>query len=74
MVSPTVFARRCLCYLLSDMPQEALGDAMQAQVISPEWPTAFYLQAAALFSLGMNNDAQETLKDGTNLEAKKHRN
>lgn len=74
MVSPTVFARRCLCYLLSDMPQEALGDAMQAQVISPDWPTAFYLQAAALFGLGMNNDAQETLKDGTNLEAKKHRN
>lgn len=74
MVSPTVFARRCSCYLLSDMPQEALGDAMQAQVISPDWPTAFYLQAAALFSLGMNNDAQETLKDGTNLEAKKHRN
>lgn len=74
MVSPTVFARRCLCYLLSDMAQEALGDAMQAQVISPDWPTAFYLQAAALFGLGMNNDAQETLKDGTNLEAKKHRN
>ncbi|GKV08010.1 hypothetical protein SLEP1_g19701 [Rubroshorea leprosula] len=71
MVSPTVFARRCLCYLMNDMPQEALGDAMQAQVISPAWPTAFYLQAAALFTLGMDNDAQETLKDGTNLEAKK---
>ncbi|MBA0639695.1 hypothetical protein Goklo_022716, partial [Gossypium klotzschianum] len=71
MVSPTVFARRCLCYML-DMPQEALGDAMQAQVISPEWPTAFYLQAAALFSLGMDKDALETLKDGTDLEARKH--
>ncbi|PPD87453.1 hypothetical protein GOBAR_DD15620 [Gossypium barbadense] len=74
MISPTVFARRCLCYLMNNMAQEALGDAMQAQVISPEWSTAFYLQAAALFSLGMDNDAQETLKDGTNLEAKKHRN
>ncbi|KAK8476062.1 hypothetical protein V6N13_058673 [Hibiscus sabdariffa] len=74
MVSPTVFARRCLCYLMNDMTQEALGDAMQAQVISPEWPTAFYLQAAALFSLGMDNDAKETLKDGTNLEANKHSN
>ncbi|KAK8683447.1 hypothetical protein V6N13_039508 [Hibiscus sabdariffa] len=74
MVSPTVFARRCLCYLMNDMTQEALGDAMQAQVISPEWPTAFYLQAAALFSLGMDNDAKETLKDGTNLEANKHGN
>ncbi|XP_077238845.1 serine/threonine-protein kinase BSK5-like [Tasmannia lanceolata] len=72
MVSPTVFARRCLSYLMSDMPQEALGDAMQAQVVSPEWPTAFYLQAAALFSLGMNDDAQETLKDGTSLDAKKN--
>lgn len=70
MVSPTVFARRCVSYLMSNMPQQALADAMQAQVVSPEWPTAFYLQAAALFSLGMDNDAQETLKDGTSLEAK----
>ncbi|ERN09612.1 probable serine/threonine-protein kinase BSK3 [Amborella trichopoda] len=72
MVSPTIFARRCLSYLMSDMPQEALGDAMQAQVVSPEWPTAFYLQAAALFSLGMDSDAQDTLKDGAALEAKKN--
>uniref|UniRef100_A0A9I9DZ62 Protein kinase domain-containing protein n=1 Tax=Cucumis melo TaxID=3656 RepID=A0A9I9DZ62_CUCME len=73
MVSPTVFARRSLCYLMSDMPQEALGDAMQAQVVSPDWPTALYLQAAALFILGMENDAQETLRDGTSLEFKKER-
>lgn len=73
MISPTAFARRCLCYLMNDMPQEALGDAMQAQVVNPEWPIAFYLQAAALKSLGMENDAQETLKDGTSLEAKRNR-
>ncbi|PON80920.1 Methyl esterase [Trema orientale] len=73
MISPTAFARRCLCYLMNDMTQEALGDAMQAQVIHPEWPTAFYLQAAALKSLGMENDAQETLKDGTCLEARRNR-
>ncbi|XP_022944510.1 probable serine/threonine-protein kinase BSK3 [Cucurbita pepo subsp. pepo] len=73
MVSPTVFARRSLCYLMSDMPQEALGDAMQAQAVSPDWPTAMYLQAAALFILGMENDAQETLRDGTTLEFKKER-
>ncbi|KAM2468086.1 hypothetical protein FF1_009800 [Malus domestica] len=73
MVSPTVYARRCLSYLMSDMAQEGLGDAMQAQVVSPEWPAALYLQAACLFSLGMDNDAQETLKDGTNLEAKKNK-
>jgi BR-signaling kinase len=54
------------------MPQQALGDTMQAQALSPEWPTAFYLQAATLFSLGMDSDAQETLKDGTYLEAKNH--
>ncbi|KAL6200277.1 hypothetical protein ACLB2K_030059 [Fragaria x ananassa] len=71
MISPTVFARRCLCYLMNDMVQDALGDAMQALVINPEWPTAFYLQAAALKSLGMENDAQETLKDGASLEEKK---
>ncbi|KAL9235332.1 hypothetical protein vseg_010096 [Gypsophila vaccaria] len=69
-VSPTVFARRCVSYLMSNKLQDALADAMQAQVLSPEWPTAFYLQAAALFSLGMDNDAQETLKDGASLEAK----
>ncbi|XP_020236495.1 serine/threonine-protein kinase BSK6 [Cajanus cajan] len=74
MVSPTVYARRCLSYLMNDMAQEALGDAMQAQVVSPEWPTALYLQAACLFSLGMENDAQETLKDGTNMEAKRNKN
>ncbi|XP_027148966.1 serine/threonine-protein kinase BSK5-like [Coffea eugenioides] len=68
MVSPTVLARRCLCYLMNNRPQEALADAMQAQVTSPDWPTAFYLQAAALFSLGMNSDAQETLKDGSSME------
>ncbi|XWS67167.1 hypothetical protein CRYUN_Cryun05aG0263800 [Craigia yunnanensis] len=74
MVSPTVYGRRCLSYLMNDRPQEALGDAMQAQVVSPEWPTALYLQAACLFSLEMESDAQETLKDGTNLEAKRSKN
>lgn len=73
MISPTVFARRCLCYLMNGMPQEALGDAMQAQVVNPDWHTAYYLQAASLKSLGMENDAQETLKDGTLLEAKRQK-
>ena len=30
MVSPTIFARRSLSYLMDEMPQEALNDAMQA--------------------------------------------
>ncbi|KAL5981502.1 Serine/threonine-protein kinase bsk5 [Asimina triloba] len=72
MVSPTVFARRCLSYLMSDMPQQALNDAVQAQVISPAWPTASYLQAAALHALGMENEAHEALKDGSLLESRRN--
>lgn len=55
---------------MNNMPQEALGDAMQAQVISPDWCSTLYLQAAALYSLGMDKDARETLEDGFLLEAK----
>lgn len=47
---------------------------MQAQVVSPQRPTTPNLQAAALFSLGMDTDAKESLKDGTNLQSKKNRN
>ncbi|KAJ7962378.1 Kinase family protein [Quillaja saponaria] len=74
MVSPTVFARRSLSYLMSDIPQEALNDAMQAQVISPIWHIASYLQAASLAALGMENEAQAALKEGTTLEAKRTAN
>ena len=74
MVSPTVFARRCLSYLMTDMPQPALSDAVQALVVSPTWPTAFYLQASALSSLGMENEAREALKDGSSLETKRNGN
>ncbi|XP_058212906.1 serine/threonine-protein kinase BSK5-like [Rhododendron vialii] len=73
IVYPSVFARRCLSYLMNDMPQEALADAMKAQMVFPEWPTASYLQAATLFSLGMDSDAQECLNDGTNLEANRNK-
>uniref|UniRef100_A0A5B7ABY4 non-specific serine/threonine protein kinase n=1 Tax=Davidia involucrata TaxID=16924 RepID=A0A5B7ABY4_DAVIN len=72
MVSPTVFARRSLSYLTSDMPQEGLNDAMQAQVISPVWHIASYLQAAALFALKMENEAHAALKEGSALEAKRN--
>ncbi|XP_019456338.1 PREDICTED: probable serine/threonine-protein kinase At5g41260 isoform X2 [Lupinus angustifolius] len=72
MVSPTVYARRSLCHLISDMPQEALNDAMQAQVISPVWHIASYLQSVALSGLGMENEAQAALKDGTTLESKRN--
>lgn len=70
MISPTVLARRSLCCLMNDQPQQALSDAMRALVISPSWATACYLQAAALFALGMKSEAEEALKDGSQLEAK----
>lgn len=70
MASPTVYARRSLCNLMNDMPQEALNDAIQAQVISPVWHTASYLQAAALFALGKQNEAQLALREGSTLESK----
>ncbi|CAA0842230.1 Protein kinase protein with tetratricopeptide repeat domain [Striga hermonthica] len=72
MVSPTIYARRSLSYLMSDMPQEALNDAVQAQVISPVWHIASYLQASALFALGRENEAQIALKEGSILEEKKN--
>uniref|UniRef100_A0A0C9S2I1 non-specific serine/threonine protein kinase n=1 Tax=Wollemia nobilis TaxID=56998 RepID=A0A0C9S2I1_9CONI len=71
MPSPTVFARRSLAYLMSDQPELALRDAMQAQVFQPEWPTAFYMQAIALAKLGMETDSQDMLRDAAALEAKK---
>lgn len=69
VVSPTVLIRRCLCYLMSDMFSEALSDAMQAQVLSPECSTALYLQAACLLKLGMEAEAKAALKQGSSLEA-----
>ncbi|KAJ8534944.1 hypothetical protein K7X08_016672 [Anisodus acutangulus] len=35
MVSPTVYARRSLCYLMCDQPDAALRDAMQKQCVYP---------------------------------------
>ncbi|KAG0564746.1 hypothetical protein M758_8G131300 [Ceratodon purpureus] len=70
MISPTVFARRSLSYLLSDQAEAALRDAMQAQYVHPEWPTAFFMQAAALTKLGMDTDAKDMLKEGSILHSK----
>ncbi|XP_062074304.1 serine/threonine-protein kinase BSK7 [Humulus lupulus] len=72
MVSPTVYARRSLSYLISEMPQEAFNDAIQAQVISPIWHIASYLQAASLLAQGKENEAQVALKEGSVLESKKN--
>jgi len=58
---------------MNEMPQEALNDAMQAQVISPAWHIASYLQAVALSALGQENEAHAALKDGSMLESKRNR-
>ncbi|KAF3434836.1 hypothetical protein FNV43_RR21923 [Rhamnella rubrinervis] len=73
MVSPTVFARRSLCYLLCDQPDAALRDAMQAQCVYPDWHTAFYMQSVALAKLDMNKDAADMLNEATTLEEKRQR-
>ncbi|KAL0365987.1 UNVERIFIED_CONTAM: Serine/threonine-protein kinase BSK1 [Sesamum radiatum] len=73
MISPTVHARRSLCYLMCDQPDAALRDAMQAQCIYPEWSTAFYMQAVALAKLDMHKDAADMLNEAAMLEEKKQR-
>ncbi|GAB4834410.1 Serine/threonine-protein kinase bsk7 [Ancistrocladus abbreviatus] len=72
MVSPTVYARRSLSCLMSDMPQEAFDDASQALLISPVWHVAAYLQAAALFALGKQNEARLALKEASAFEIKRN--
>ncbi|CAH8338185.1 unnamed protein product [Eruca vesicaria subsp. sativa] len=67
-VSPTVLGRRCLCHLMSERFREALSEAMQAQIASPEWPIALYLQAVCLFKLEMEAEAKEALRYGSALE------
>ncbi|RXH77581.1 hypothetical protein DVH24_039552 [Malus domestica] len=49
---------------------EAIKDAMQAQVVSPVWHIACYLQAVALSALGMDSEAEAAIKEGTMLESK----
>eukprot|EP00256_Glycine_max_P058415 XP_014626547.1 serine/threonine-protein kinase BSK1 isoform X3 [Glycine max] len=73
MISPTVFARRSLCYLLCDQPDPALRDAMQAQCVYPDWPTAFYMQSVALAKLDMHKDAADMLNEAAALEEKRQR-
>ncbi|MBA0765312.1 hypothetical protein Gotri_014530, partial [Gossypium trilobum] len=73
MVSPTVYARRSLCYLLCDQPDAALRDAMQAQCVYPDWSTAFYMQAVALAKLDMQKDAADMLNEAAALEEKRQR-
>ncbi|KAG8061581.1 hypothetical protein GUJ93_ZPchr0003g18586 [Zizania palustris] len=72
MVSPTMLARRSLGYMVLGKLQEGLVDARKAADISPEWPTAHYLQGMAYLSLGMELEGHEKLKQGTSLEAERN--
>ncbi|KAF5797204.1 putative tetratricopeptide-like helical domain superfamily [Helianthus annuus] len=72
MVAPIRHVRRCLSYLMINKAEEALRDAMQAQIINPEWSLAFYLQTAALLSLGiLDKDAHEMLEDAIFLDSQR---
>ncbi|KAL5224051.1 hypothetical protein ABZP36_010690 [Zizania latifolia] len=71
MVSPTVYARRSLCHLMCDQPDAALRDAMQAQCVYPDWPTAFYMQAVALAKLDMQSDSTDMLNEASQLEERR---
>lgn len=71
MVSSTVFAWRSLCYLFCDQTDAALADAMQAQIVNPDWPTAFYMQSVALAKLDMQKDAADMLNEAAGLEENK---
>ncbi|RWR97574.1 ERBB-3 BINDING PROTEIN 1-like protein [Cinnamomum micranthum f. kanehirae] len=51
----------------------ALRDAMAAQCVYLEWPTAFYMLAIALAKLEMPKDAAEMLNEAAGLEKKRQR-
>ncbi|KAI7725040.1 hypothetical protein M8C21_001271 [Ambrosia artemisiifolia] len=73
MISPTVLARRSLCYLMCDQPDAALRDAMQAQIVHADWPTAFYMQSVALGKLDMHQDSLDMLNEAAGLEEKRQK-
>ncbi|XP_039134279.1 serine/threonine-protein kinase BSK1-2-like [Dioscorea cayenensis subsp. rotundata] len=72
VISPTVYVRRSLCYLMFDQPHDALRDAMQAQCIqqriNADWPIACYMQAVALSLLNRDIDSANKLKEATAID------
>uniref|UniRef100_A0A0E0D8Y6 non-specific serine/threonine protein kinase n=1 Tax=Oryza meridionalis TaxID=40149 RepID=A0A0E0D8Y6_9ORYZ len=72
MVSPTMLARRSFVYMVLGKLQEGLADAKKAADISPEWPTAHYLQGMAYLAMGMEPEGHEELKQGAALEAERN--
>lgn len=58
---------------MCDQADAALRDAMQAQCLYPDWPTAFYMQAVALAKLNMQSDSLDMLQEATMLEEKRQK-
>ncbi|CAD5315190.1 unnamed protein product [Arabidopsis thaliana] len=58
-------------YKEDEVTYAALRDAMQAQCVYSDWPTAFYLQAVALSKLNMVEDSATMLKEALILEDKR---
>ncbi|KAK1412849.1 hypothetical protein QVD17_34395 [Tagetes erecta] len=69
LVTPTIYVRRSFGYLMINEAQEALRDAMYAQVMHPVWSIASYLLATALFSLGLDEDAHTALKEAAYFDS-----
>ncbi|KAL6647184.1 hypothetical protein ACP70R_014621 [Stipagrostis hirtigluma subsp. patula] len=73
LLSPSAYARRSLCHIMCNQPDDALRDAVDAEHLLPDWPTALYLQAVALSELNMLRDATEVLNEALELEEKQLR-
>jgi len=58
---------------MCDEADSALRDAMQAQCLNSDWPTAFYMQALALAKLNMDSDAVDMLTEAAELEEKRQK-
>ncbi|KAM3261826.1 hypothetical protein ACQJBY_052488 [Aegilops geniculata] len=71
MESPTMLVRRGFANVMLGRMEDALEDARRAEGISPEWPTAHYLQGMALIGLGMELDGHEKLRIAASLEAQR---
>eukprot|EP00850_Spirogloea_muscicola_P004378 SM000018S03743 [mRNA] locus=s18:1128770:1131524:- [translate_table: standard] len=69
--SATMTARVALAELMLGNWNEGLRQALQAQYANPNWPTPFFLQAAALAQLGMPDDAHDMLREGQRLHARR---
>jgi ankyrin repeat protein len=60
----TFYSNRSACHLHLKKPKDALGDAVIARHLRPEWPKAAYRMAVARFELGRYEDAAVSAWEG----------